>query len=135
MQTDTWETLANEVCSLEQQGNALSTEWYTNGYPQNNDVETLLNLHRKSLDALRKLSKELDNSLRAKTLHHRDKAQYAYQLVQELIQSRQADVELMQNMTTNSGSNPPEFARALAVKEEAASKQSKQLLDTLQQLQ
>lgn len=124
--------LARQVETLETAAVEVSKQWYEFAAGKKTDFEELDRLSSESLDVLTQLS----NSL-AETIHNlgardsqRDSLQYAYNLVQELIQSRQANVEMLDSIL--SGKDFKEYLRALSIKEKAALQQATTLRHTLE---
>lgn len=114
----------------------LSDPWFHFGEFRIEEAKRLLELQNASLATLTRLAKSVDLWIRE---HPRDSrledAEYAYHLIQEMIQSRSANTELLQNMLSDPSERHPEFGRALAIKERAASEQANTLQQLVQRLQ
>ncbi len=136
MQISEWNDLSSQVAGWEREGMTLSDAWFHFGEFRTEEAERLLELQNASLSSLTRLSSDLDAWIKE---HPRDQrledAQYAYQLIQELIQSRSANTELLQNMLSDASERHPEFGRALAIKERAAWEQANTLQHLVQRLQ
>lgn len=135
MTQEDWQSLANQVVKLEETGMHISSEWYEFGPVSQSDVEKLLQIQEESHQTLQQLSNALDRALKEDAPGSRVDAQYAYELTQELIQSRVANREMLQNLVTQPGKKHPEFARALALKERAAALQANKLQERITALQ
>lgn len=123
---------AREIETLETQGMKISEGWYQFEPGEKSDIQELAKISTKSLNALTELSEDL--SRRIENLKpgepSRESLQYAYNLAQELIQSRQAIQEMLENVLA--GRDFKEYFRALSIKEKAASKQAATLKETLE---
>lgn len=129
-----WMQMAEDISQIEDKGMTLSESWYLTGSPTESELKTLATLHHDSLDLLDRLSSQLDDSLKqTEKSENRQAMQHAYNLIEELIQSRQADLALLTTMQGDE--NHPEFGRALAIKERAAVSQANTLKDALRHVQ
>lgn len=114
----------------------LSDAWFHFGEFQLEEAKRLLEIQNASLSSLTRLSRDLDAWIKENPRDARlEDAQYAYQLVQEMIQSRSANTELLQTMLSDPIERHPEFGRALAIKERAACEQANTLQHLVQRLQ
>ncbi|MCF8564727.1 hypothetical protein LLE49_08300 [Alicyclobacillus tolerans] len=128
--------LSQRVHQLEQQGMEISSGWYNFAPAERTELEQLTAISEQSLKTLEQLSEHLSAILKTQGASddRRQSLQYAYNLVQELMQSRQANMEMLHTVLAQ---NKPynEYLRALAVKEKAAASQTHKLQQTLVQLQ
>lgn len=123
--------LAEHVEVLEMRGKSLSEDWYQFEASQPDDVQELFDVSVQSLNLLGQLAQALSERLSGGSLtnHEHSKLQYAYNLTQELIQSREANLELLNHILQ--GNNLQEYLRALSLKENAAAKQAMTLRETI----
>jgi len=123
--------LAEHVEALEMKGKSLSEDWYQFETSKPADVQELFHVSLQSLDLLGQLSQALSERLSrgSATDTGRPKLQYAYNLTQELIQSREANLELLNHVLQ--GNSLQEYLRALSLKENAAAKQALTLRETI----
>lgn len=122
--------LAEKVHDLEASGFQISSAWYELEPADRRELERLTGIVTESLNYLQKLAAELNRRLREVRLQmaERDQLQYAYNLTQELIQSRSAVLEILHTVDDDA---KLEYLRALAIKERAAETQAKTLAQTL----
>ncbi len=131
MEIDHIQSLASDIADLEQQGASLSAGWLEFERGDTEDIEKLHTLSDRSLQRLSELSSQLEEKLRQLQLgEERRRLEQAYNITQELLQSRTANQSLLTKMLT-SDQEFYEYFRALAIKEQAAQKQSKQLEELL----
>ncbi|OFW78668.1 MAG: hypothetical protein A2201_04335 [Alicyclobacillus sp. RIFOXYA1_FULL_53_8] len=123
--------LAEHVEALEMRGKSLSEDWYQFKAGQPADVQELFDVSVQSLNLLGQLAQALSERLSggSPTDPERSKLQYAYNLTQELIQSREANLELLNHILQ--GNSLQEYLRALSLKENAAAKQAMTLRETI----
>jgi len=126
--------LAQTVHDIEHQGAELTRAWYLGSTGSDTDLKHLQNATTESIKALQELSDNLNERLLSTPENDRQTVQYAYNLVQELLQSRQANDELLNSLLEQQNSHFSEYYRALSVKEKAAEQQAEKLLKTVQKL-
>lgn len=124
--------LASRIYDCELQGQHLSAGWYDFSHAQTQDVEQLQQFSKQSLDLLQTLSELLSQQLQAEAAP--SSVEHAYNIVQELISSRTATQEMLENILKHD-TDFQEYFRALALKEKAAVTQAQQLKQTLGRLQ
>lgn len=124
--------LARQVEVYETQGMHISQGWYEFEQGKREDIEELSDLSNKSLSTLTQLASGLAKRIRGLTEENgnRERLQYAYNLTQELIQSRQANQEMLHAMIN--GHQYKECFRALSIKEKGAYQQVTTLRETLE---
>lgn len=128
--------LVDSIHSLESKSVALTERWL-NGNPERpNDVDNILLNHQTMIESLHALSDALKNVLQNRQLTSAmfSSYSYAYELAQELIQSREGCESIIQILRTDNTSQHPEFYRALFIKEQAAEKQTNRLINCFQTL-
>ncbi|WP_029420534.1 hypothetical protein [Alicyclobacillus macrosporangiidus] len=125
--------LARDVWALEQEGANLSQTWYDFEAPEAGALKRLYTLNGLALEKLQSLAESLDTRVRSADDRDRPHVQYAYNLVQELIQSRRAVHELIAAQLDGRRGFDEDF-RALGLKERAAEQQARKLCDTLTQV-
>lgn len=121
--------MAAQIHDHERQGRDISAPWYHFEHADSDTVERLKTCTSESLELLNTLSRRLDEQLHADGGTNR-MLQHAWHIVQELIQSRTASQEMLENILTD-GAGYQEFYRALSLKEKAAEQQARQLKETL----
>lgn len=127
--------LSGQISTLEQHNASLSATWYEAKPTDMRDVQTLTENCRQSLEHLQRVSEQLDANLRsADSGSIRDQLQYAYNLTKELMQSRQANLELLHLMLGDSQAGTDEYFRAISIKERAAQEQCQKLESALRGL-
>lgn len=125
------QSLATDIAELEQQGAALSVGWLEFERGDKKDIEKLHTLSDQSHRQLSLLSSRLEHKLREmQPSDERRRLEQAYNITQELLQSRAANQSLLNKMMS-SDEEFYEYFRALAIKEQAAQKQSRQLEELL----
>lgn len=129
------ENLAEAIYTLESTGADLTKNWRKGIADDNSTFAKLKKMSAESIHALEQLSTKLHERLQNSVEHSRDNVEYAYQLVQELIQSRRATQELLTNMLQHPNEQYAEYIRALSIKEKAAEQQAQTLISTVQKLQ
>lgn len=122
--------LASRIYDCETQGHALSDGWYEFKQVDVQDALRLKQCSSESLQLLTRLSQQLDGQLHTHSGGN-PTFQHAYNIVQELIQSRTASQEMLENILKHDDVGPQEYFRALSLKEKAAMDQAKKLRDTL----
>jgi hypothetical protein len=124
--------LANDIHEIEQQGQLLSKNWFEFQSPNEGDVLKLQKLTDDSLTFLQRLESQLLKAIphyQPENPQFQD-MQHALNLTHELIQSRSASRELLQQIG-GEGHAYQEYFRALSIKEKAAENQSHKLKETL----
>ncbi|WDL97378.1 hypothetical protein [Alicyclobacillus sp. ALC3] len=131
MEIDHIHSLVTDIVDLEQQGASLSAGWLQFERGDSEDIEKLHTLSDRSHQRLSELSARLEDILgRLQPSEERRRMEQAYNITQELLQSRTANQSLLTKMLS-SDQEFYEYFRALAIKEQAAQKQSKQLEELL----
>lgn len=126
------QNLANGIAEIELQGAALSARWLQFERGGAEDIEKLHTLSERSHRHLCELSTKLEQQLqRMDPGDNRRHLEQAYNITKELLQSREANRSLLSEMKSSDTEGSYEYFRALAIKEQAAEKQSKQLVDLL----
>jgi hypothetical protein len=125
--------LASRIYDYECQGKQLSDSWYDFDKANTQDVKRLKHCSKESLDLLHTLSEHLEEQLQMSGATHQP-LHHAYNIVQELIQSRTASQEMLENILKDDITYQ-EYFRALSIKEKAAVNQAKKLQETLSNLQ
>ncbi|MDQ0190587.1 hypothetical protein JI721_00560 [Alicyclobacillus cycloheptanicus] len=125
--------IAQEIQSFEAEGAALSDDWYRFERGTTEDLEQLKRLADQSFARLTTLADRLQARLRQQHPGpERERLQHAYELTQELLQSRAANRELLEDMLAPGDAQQYfEFFRALAIKEQAAKAQAEELTQLL----
>jgi hypothetical protein len=124
--------LASRIYDCEQQGHQLSAGWYDFAHAETRDVEQLKQYSSQSLELLQTLSQQLSQQLQSQASP--SSLEHAYNIVQELISSRTATQEMLENILKHD-TGFQEYFRALALKEKAAVGQAEQLNQALANLQ
>jgi hypothetical protein len=134
--TDELLHLANQIEALEEQTAQITSSWYQFAPGNETHLQQVAHLTAATRGKLEQLSTRLDAELRTPQVSpsKRQQLQYAYNTVQELLQSRQAAVDMASSIITQPGTAYQEYLRALALKEKAAAAQVNKLVDTLVQL-
>ncbi|MCL6515667.1 hypothetical protein [Alicyclobacillus sp.] len=127
-------TMAEQVMAIEREGAALTRPWYTFEPPKSGDPERLHALLQQSKETLDRMAPLLDERVRGAGDRDRPALQHAYNLVAELRQSREATEALLQADREGTRGYQEDF-RALAIKEQAAEQQARQLFDVLRRIQ
>ncbi|MCL6598540.1 MAG: hypothetical protein K6T81_07325 [Alicyclobacillus macrosporangiidus] len=125
--------LARDVWALEHEGANLSQTWYDFEAPEAGALKRLNTLNGQALEKLERLAESLDTRVRGADDRDRPRLQHAYNLVQELIQSRRAVHELITAQLDGRRAFDEDF-RALGLKERAAEQLARKLCDTLTQI-
>ncbi|QQE80782.1 hypothetical protein [Alicyclobacillus sp. SO9] len=129
--------LAAQVQQLEKQAAEVTSSWYDFSPAEQNQTEQVSEITHSTAALLEQLSQQLNtvlqNQMEAGAI--RDKLQYAYNTVQELLQSRVATEDMTSDITEQPGTGYQEYLRAVALKEAAALTQADHLLDTLVEIQ
>jgi len=132
--TDNLSDLARTVHDLEYQGVTLTADWYHEAPMHLNEIGKLADVTTSSIHYLRQLSNNLNKRLAQATEDNRQPIQYAYNLVAELIQSREASREMLNTMSDDEKQQFREYFRALSLKEKAALSQADKLVKTVEKL-
>lgn len=129
---DSLTSLAQHVYSLESEAEQLSSGWYEFEPTHPADVKRLSAITESCRKELSELSVRLGDLLeQPATAFTREKLNYAYNLVQELMQAREASADLLNIVQSSDTSGYREYFRALALKEKAARRQAEKLLGTV----
>lgn len=124
--------LAQDIVSLEDQGMQLTSNWVRFEPGDAADVAHLQHLSDTSVQRLTHLAQKLELSLQQKTdAKERHRFEHAYNIVMELLQSRAANQSLLEQMSRSDDLHFFEYFRALAIKEQAAAEQARQLEELL----
>lgn len=128
--------MANQINSLEKQTTEITHDWYQFAPADEEQFQRISELTGQTQQVLEQLSTKLDARLRRQdeSPGNRQRLQYAYNVVQELLQSRQATAELTASILDEPDTAYQEYLRALALKEKAAASQVSKLVDTLEQI-
>jgi len=139
MNYNSWTDTAVSICDLEKDTIRLTAPWYhlpTHSNHSQEDVKKVHHLTQETLRQLDILSEQLKDWLQqSSNTISRETCEYAYNLSQELIQSRRACAELLENMQESDSPSHQEYLRAISLKGKAALEQAEKMLSCLKRMQ